>query len=487
MSTNSLSLESIRRLSQVAETQFNLMAEEAIQTVLQQGPTASTSPRVSLEGMDMVAQRLSQLTSKGPSLVKQGSQNRSSQLMKQVSQNESILAQFNDNNTVVATSKEQLFQGKQVGSKAIQSQNNLGQMVLKSPEEIKMGGPAWDERDPGEGLRPVKATSHRSHNPMVSPSNAGFSNQHRQLYTSNVATLDASGLAVPDAQNRMPGLGYLNVQGVSDRPESATKKLRLSQKVSFPPYPSQERQKSARGGDTQNLGKSATNTRTLHQAAQSSRKISYRCHHCGALGHGTDIDCIAHNLGCVYQAMNVSARQTSTKFRRTTGDSAQKQLNTSRSIMDPQKNIFTNSEYLEYLQKQLRTVEAERLEHKRRVLETEAQINVIRKEIYNLTAPDSLPSNRDYNCLETIIKTNKERKIRQRQLRIEFDKSTLAKEAENRRAAEQDNELIEDLLTERRMKILENIAKIRNRSELRRKQNQLADRMILALKHVNGL
>jgi hypothetical protein len=221
----------------------------------------------------------------------------------------------------------------------------------------------------------------------------------------------------------------------------------------------------------------------------SAPKVVLKCNHCGGHGHGEGIDCISHTLGCVCKAVELSASR-GRSFRKTgfPGSNHKKiPQNVSPPFNEFQRTQQNHFSYLEYLRKQLKLAEEDRIDYKKRTLEAENRVQCLRQEIYQVAAKDAQMVPAHLSNIDTIVRTNKEKRFRQLRLREEQERTMIDNQEHSRRVAEKEHEAIEELLTERRMRIIQNITKIRNRSELRKAQDALANRMISALKQVNEI
>lgn len=261
----------------------------------------------------------------------------------------------------------------------------------------------------------------------------------------------------------------------ADGTTSLLRPSRHSAKVRFPPFP-------ALPDPVSSLNSSA-------KPVNAARKKTLFCRKCGATGRGADTDCIPHNLACVGRAVDLSASKPRSLCKKTLAEGTSF-TQTSNSLLasraDP-RALDAHYSYLSHLQRQLKKAEEERTDFRKKTLEAESRAQTLRQAISGLTMRDQSMERSGLGFFESILRTNKLKK--QRQMRMLEDQERARQESleVSRRAAEKENQAVEGLLTERRMRIIQNIAKIRNRSELRRQQNLLADKMISALKQVSGI
>lgn len=304
-----------------------------------------------------------------------------------------------------------------------------------------------------------------------------------------ISTMLSDCLDVAEPSEAM-GLSMAGIETIEADRES----VKPETKVVFPPY---KISKAPLQGSSRNQS-AAKPTPFQVQTKETARsrpasKIKVCCAHCGGGSHGVDVAAVYHNIGCVCRSLDVSARMTGNRLFKSATKKNPSELKLNLSTIDPKTaheafdgTAKGRSNYLEFLLKQLQKTEKEHLEHKRRCLQAESQIQSIRREICQVRSRDPVEEQRDPKRMESMLLALKEQRLRQKRIREVHEQTMIETAREHKRFEEKENELIEDLLTERRTRIMENITRIKNRNELRAQQNRYADQMLIALKRVQS-
>lgn len=156
----------------------------------------------------------------------------------------------------------------------------------------------------------------------------------------------------------------------------------------------------------------------------------------------------------------------------------------SSAFMQKLKTSLSNQHYLQYLQEQLRTTEIERLSFKEKVKESEYSIHVLKQEVHNLQVELETGEDGDISAVDFLLKTNQERRNRQVKIASAHKKIKLQEEEQRIENEEMEVDMAGRLNSERKMKIADNILKIRERSELRKTRNKMSDKLLCALKKI---
>ena len=156
----------------------------------------------------------------------------------------------------------------------------------------------------------------------------------------------------------------------------------------------------------------------------------------------------------------------------------------SSTFMQKLKTSLSNQHYLEYLQEQLRTTEIERWSFKEKVKESEFSIHVLKQEVHNLQVELETGEDVNISAVDLLLKTNQERRNRQVKIASAHKKIKLQEEGQRVENEKMEVDMAGRLNSERKMKIADNILKIRERSELRKMRNKMSDKLLCALKKI---
>ena len=152
---------------------------------------------------------------------------------------------------------------------------------------------------------------------------------------------------------------------------------------------------------------------------------------------------------------------------------------TSRKLQNDHSSHY---DYLLYLRQQLTKAEEEKLSFRRKANQAEDVIQMIKKEIYQTEVQDEVFSKPSMPIFNLILNTQKEKRIRHNRLISLHDKQ-YQQEVENLQCSQiKESEIAEKMNLDRKMKIIENLEAIKQRSEFRMKKNQLSNRLLNVIK-----
>lgn len=149
------------------------------------------------------------------------------------------------------------------------------------------------------------------------------------------------------------------------------------------------------------------------------------------------------------------------------------------------KESVSHRNYLEYLHSELTKIEHKKIDYRQQIAECDRSIDILKREIYKSEVKMDPDLNMDCSNVDLIVKTSKERFIRQKKV-ISAQKKVEEECQQNKKSAlEKENQISERLNSAKKQRIIENINKIQQRAVIRKKRNELANKLLAAIKSIN--
>ena len=144
---------------------------------------------------------------------------------------------------------------------------------------------------------------------------------------------------------------------------------------------------------------------------------------------------------------------------------------TQRDFCNVSKTPFqSHLNYLEYLRSEYKKAEDNKACHREKVIEYNNQANTLKREIYKIELGRKTENNAEFPICNVLWNSNKEKMLGQKII-IQKHKQIEKKKKENQQELrDREMKVAERLNDDRKMRIVKNLAKIRKRSELRKKQ-----------------